>query len=168
MSNNFTLLRNFIDIINNRYGLIISAKYHDSNMNDVHTKSSYDIASCPAKVIWPITFFSNSEHLFCVTFVLAISCLTWGQLVRNIWYIVSIMSILCICILFLVIIIIRRFWKYYFVINLYNIHWKNISVWYCVCMVCRFMSWLCCKSGIWSLGVIGSFICVSITYVWCQ
>ena len=64
MSNNFTLLRNFIDIINNRYGLIIGAKYHSSNMNDAHTKSLYDIVSCLTKVVWPTAFFFNSEHLF--------------------------------------------------------------------------------------------------------
>ena len=49
MSNNFTLLRNFINIINNRYGLIIGAKYNSFNMNDVHTMSSYDIVGHPAK-----------------------------------------------------------------------------------------------------------------------
>ena len=64
MSNNFTLLRNFIDIINSGYGLIIGAKYHSSNMNDVHTKSSYDIVSHLAKVVQPTAFFLNTEHLF--------------------------------------------------------------------------------------------------------
>ena len=64
ISNNFTLLRNFIDITNNRYGLIIGTKYHRSNMNDVHIKSPYNIVSHPTKVIWLTTFFSNSEHLF--------------------------------------------------------------------------------------------------------
>ena len=49
ISNNFTLLRNFINIINNKYGLIIGAKYHSSNMNDVHTKSLYDIVGHPTK-----------------------------------------------------------------------------------------------------------------------
>ena len=64
MSNNFTFLRNFIDIINNRYGLIIGAKYHSFNMNDVHTMSSYNIVSCPTKVVQPTAFFSNSKCLF--------------------------------------------------------------------------------------------------------
>ena len=64
MSNNFTLLRNFIDIINNRYGLIIGAKYHSSNMNDVHIKSPYNIVSHLAKAVQPTAFFSNSECLF--------------------------------------------------------------------------------------------------------
>ena len=63
MSNNFTLLRNFIDI-NNRYDLIIGAKYHSFNMNDVHTMSSHNIVGCPMKVVWLTTFFSNSKHLF--------------------------------------------------------------------------------------------------------
>ena len=64
MSNNFTLLRNFIDIINNRYGLIIGAKYHSFNMNDVHIKSLYNIVGNPTKVVQLTAFFSNSEHLF--------------------------------------------------------------------------------------------------------
>ena len=61
---NFILLRNFIDIINNRYGLLIGAKYHSSNMNDAYTKSLYNIVGCPTKVVWLTTFFPNSEHLF--------------------------------------------------------------------------------------------------------
>ena len=64
MSNIFTLLRDFIDIINNRYSLIIGIKYYSSNMNDVHTMSSYDIVSHPTKVIWLTAFFLNSKHLF--------------------------------------------------------------------------------------------------------
>ena len=64
MSNNFTLLRNFIDIINNRYGLIIGAKYYSFNMNDAHTMPSYDIVGCPTKVVQLTTFFSNSKCLF--------------------------------------------------------------------------------------------------------
>ena len=64
MSNIFNLLENFVGIINNKYGLIIGAKYHSSNMNDVHTMSPYDIVGCSTKVIWPTTFFSNSKHFF--------------------------------------------------------------------------------------------------------
>ena len=64
MLNIFNLLENFVDIINNKYGLIIGAKYHSSNMNDVHTMSPYDIVSHPTKVIWLTTFFLNSMHLF--------------------------------------------------------------------------------------------------------
>ena len=45
----FNLLENFVDIINNKYGLIIGAKYHSSNMNDAHTMSPYDIVSCTHK-----------------------------------------------------------------------------------------------------------------------
>ena len=51
MSNNFILLRNFIDIINNGYGLVIGAKHHSSNMNNAHTRSSYDIVGHPTKVV---------------------------------------------------------------------------------------------------------------------
>ena len=64
MSNIFNLLENFVDIINNEYGLIIGAKYHSSNMNDAYTMSPYDIVGCPIKVIWLTTFFSNSKCLF--------------------------------------------------------------------------------------------------------
>ena len=64
MSNIFTLLRDFIDIINNRYGLIIGAKYHSSNMNDVYTMSLYNIVGCPTKVVWLTAFFLSSKHLF--------------------------------------------------------------------------------------------------------
>ena len=64
MSNIFNLLENFVDIINNEYGLIIGAKYHSSNMNDVHTMSLYDIVGYPRKVIWLTTFFLNSKCLF--------------------------------------------------------------------------------------------------------
>ena len=64
MLNIFNLLENFVDIINNKYGLVIGAKYHSFNMNDAHTMSSYDIVSCPAKVIWLTAFFLNSKHLF--------------------------------------------------------------------------------------------------------
>ena len=64
MSNIFNLLENFVDIIDKKYGLIIGAKYHSSNMNDVHTMSPTNIVSCPAKVVWLTTFFLNSKHLF--------------------------------------------------------------------------------------------------------
>ena len=60
----FNLLENFVDIINNKYGLIIGAKYHSSNMNDAYTMSPYDIVGHPTKVVWLTTFFSNSKHLF--------------------------------------------------------------------------------------------------------
>ena len=50
MSNIFNLLENFVDIINNEYGLIIGAKYYRSNMNDVHTVSLYNIVGLPTKL----------------------------------------------------------------------------------------------------------------------
>ena len=80
MSNIFNLLENFVDIINNKDGLIIGAKYHSSNMNDVCTMSLYDIVGCPVKVILLTTFFFNSKCPFCMTFVLATGWLTWGKL----------------------------------------------------------------------------------------
>ena len=64
MSNIINLLENVVDIPDNEYGLIIGAKYHSSNMNDVHTISPYNIVGCPTKVVWLTTFFSNYDHLF--------------------------------------------------------------------------------------------------------
>ena len=64
MSNIINILENFVDIIDNKYGLIIGAKYHSFNINDACTMSPTDIVGHPAKVIWPTTFFSNSKHLF--------------------------------------------------------------------------------------------------------
>ena len=64
MSNIFNLLENFVDIIDNKYGLIIGAKHHSSNMKDACTMSLTDIVGHPAKVIWLTTFFSNSKCLF--------------------------------------------------------------------------------------------------------
>ena len=64
MLNIFNLLENFVDIIDNKYGLIIGAKYHSSNMNDACTRSPTDIVSCPAEVVQPTTFFLNSKCLF--------------------------------------------------------------------------------------------------------
>ena len=52
MSNIFNLLENFVDIINNKYGMIIGAKYLSSNMNDVCTMSLTNIVSCPAHKLY--------------------------------------------------------------------------------------------------------------------
>ena len=49
MSNIFNLLEYFVDIIDNKYGLIIGAKYHSPNMNDACTMSSTDIIGHPQK-----------------------------------------------------------------------------------------------------------------------
>ena len=51
MSNIFNLLENFVDIISNKYGLIIGAKYHSSNMNDACTMSLTDTVGHPTKVV---------------------------------------------------------------------------------------------------------------------
>ena len=64
MLNIFNLIENFVDIINNKYCLIIGAKYYNSNMNDACTMFPTDIVSHPAKVVWPTTFLVNSECLF--------------------------------------------------------------------------------------------------------
>ena len=64
MSNIINLLEYFVDIIDNKYGLIIGAKYHSSDMNDVCTMSLTDIIGHPTNVVWPTRFFLNSKHLF--------------------------------------------------------------------------------------------------------
>ena len=45
ISNIFNLLENFADIINHNHILIISAKYHSSNMNNVHIMSPADMSA---------------------------------------------------------------------------------------------------------------------------
>ena len=63
MSNIFNLIENFVDIINNKYSLIMGAKYN-FNTNDVCTKSLYNIVGCPAKVVQPTAFFSEKKVIF--------------------------------------------------------------------------------------------------------
>ena len=64
MSNIFDLIEKFVDIINNKYCLIIGVKYYNSNMNNACTIFPTDIVGCPAKVLWPTALFSNSKCLF--------------------------------------------------------------------------------------------------------
>ena len=46
------------------YSEVLIAKYGGSRMNDACTVCLADFASLPAKVVWPTTFFSNSESIF--------------------------------------------------------------------------------------------------------
>ena len=64
MSNIFNLIKNFIDIVNNKCCLIMGAKYYNSRMNDVQTIYLANIVSCPAKVVWPTAFFSKEKMIF--------------------------------------------------------------------------------------------------------
>ena len=64
MLNIFNLIENFVDFINNKYCLIIGAKYYNSNMNDACTMFPTDSVSCLAKVIQLTAFFLNSKHIF--------------------------------------------------------------------------------------------------------
>ena len=64
MLNNFNLFKNFLDIINNKYYLLICAKYQSSNMNNVHTICPADSVSLPVKVIWPSAFFLKKKTIF--------------------------------------------------------------------------------------------------------
>ena len=45
----FYLLEIFVDIINQKHYLIISEKYHSSNMNDAHTMSLADMSAALQK-----------------------------------------------------------------------------------------------------------------------
>ena len=42
----------------------ICAKYGRSSMNDAHTISLTNFVGLPAKIIWPLAFFSDSESIF--------------------------------------------------------------------------------------------------------
>ena len=64
MLNNFNLFENILDIINNEHYLITCAKYHSSNMNNVHTTCPADIVSLPAIVIQLTTFFLKKKAIF--------------------------------------------------------------------------------------------------------
>ena len=44
------LFENFVDIIDNKYVLIIGAKYHNSNMNNAHTISRWTLLAAPQKL----------------------------------------------------------------------------------------------------------------------
>ena len=60
MSNIFNLIENFINIINNKCCLMMSAKYHNSSMNDACTIYLADNVSLPAKVIQHTTFITET------------------------------------------------------------------------------------------------------------
>ena len=62
--NNFFLIENFLDIINNEHYMIMCAKYHSSNMNDACTICPTDIVGLPAKVVWPTTSFLKKKMIF--------------------------------------------------------------------------------------------------------
>ena len=48
--NIFTLIENFLDIINNKYYLITCVKYYSSNVNDACTVYPADIVGLPQKL----------------------------------------------------------------------------------------------------------------------
>ena len=57
MLNISKLIKIFIDIINNKYYMVVDAKYDSYIMNDAHTNYPANIVSLPAKVIRPTAFF---------------------------------------------------------------------------------------------------------------
>ena len=64
MLNNFNLIENILNIINNKHYLITCAKYYSSNMNDVCTVYPANIVGLPTKVVWPTAFFLNKKMIF--------------------------------------------------------------------------------------------------------
>ena len=62
--NIFKLIKIFIDIINNKYYMVVGAKYDSSIMNDAHTNYPADIVSLPAKVVWLTVFFFQKKVIF--------------------------------------------------------------------------------------------------------
>ena len=75
--NIFKLIKIFTDIINNKYYMVVGAKYDSSIMNDAHTNYPANIVSLPTKVVWLTMFFFKKEGNFCMAFVLATGWLTW-------------------------------------------------------------------------------------------
>ena len=63
-SNICKLIKSFTDIINNKYYMVVGAKYDSSIMNDMHTNYPANIVSLPAKVIWLTTFFLKKKMIF--------------------------------------------------------------------------------------------------------
>ena len=62
--NIFKLIKNFIDIINNKYYMVVGAKYDSSIMNDAQTNYPADIVSLPAKVVQLTAFFFKKKAIF--------------------------------------------------------------------------------------------------------
>ena len=66
MSNIFNLLENFVDIIDNKYSLIIGAKYHSSNMNDACTIVIFNMTTISISLKQFVNIF---YHRICNFFV---------------------------------------------------------------------------------------------------
>ena len=62
--NIFKLIKNFIDIINNKYYMVVGAKYDSSIMNDAHTNYLANIVSLPAKFVWLTAFLLKKKVIF--------------------------------------------------------------------------------------------------------
>ena len=84
MLNIFKLIKFFIDIINNKYYMVVGAKYDNSIMNDVHTNYLANIVSLPAKSRMADCVLFQKESDFCMAFVLATSQLTWES-AHEVW-----------------------------------------------------------------------------------
>ena len=58
------LFKELFYIIYNRHSGDICAKYGRSRMNDAHTICLTDFVGLPAKIVWLLALFSNSESIF--------------------------------------------------------------------------------------------------------
>ena len=58
------LIKNFIDIINNEYHMVVGAKYDSSIMIDAYTNYPTNIVDLPAKIIWLTAFFFKRKVIF--------------------------------------------------------------------------------------------------------
>ena len=89
MLNIFKLVKNFIHIINNKYYMVVGAKYDSPIMIDVHTNYPADIVSLPGKVIWLTAFFPNSELIFVWLLCQPLAGWHGSQLMKCDWNITS-------------------------------------------------------------------------------
>ena len=72
-SNIFKLIKIFIDIINNKYYMVVGAKYDSSIINDACTTSPVNIDQPPCKSRMANHILFEKESDFCTAFVLVIS-----------------------------------------------------------------------------------------------
>ena len=88
MFNIFNLIENFLDIINNKYCLIMCAKYYNSSMNDACTICLADIVGLPAKVLWS-TAFTTISNLDMIHSLILFSWLTYTLFINKTFEIIT-------------------------------------------------------------------------------
>ena len=58
------LIKNFIDIINNEYHMVVGTKYDSCIMNDAYANYPANFVSLPAKVVQLTAFFFKKKVIF--------------------------------------------------------------------------------------------------------